>query len=325
MSSPVPEKTYTLEVLSNSDDLPPGQWPWQSIFNTTAFFKLHTRERRGYYFSYLDANTRELVAVAHFAEMSPGVFVSPPRGTFGGYEGASAELSVLERFVAEVEKFLQQAGARSLLVTLKPFCHDVAGVSNLYNVLARQGYRATSCDLTYALPILPGELIDRMQRNNQKKVRKCQRDGFLFGVCATPEEYHAAYSVIAANREAKGYSISMTFTQLMQMREVFPDKMHFFHVTQAGKVIAGSVCLAISPRVFYVFYWGDLPGYETFSPVVLLAGGIHDYARERGFTLMDAGISTLESIPNHGLIRFKENLGFESSLKLGFRKEFTHA
>jgi hypothetical protein len=323
MSGPIPEKTYALEVTSSTEELSLEPQPWQSIFNTAAFFRLHTRDRRGFYFRYFDGATRELLAVAHFAEMAPGVFVSPPRGTFGGYESATAELPLLESFIAGVEAFLRDAGARRLSVTLKPVCHDESGISSLYNVLARLGYQANGFDLTYALPILPGELIDRMQRNNQKRVRKCQREGFTFGVCATPEEYRAAYDVIAVNRTTKGIPLTMGYDQLMVMHDTFPGKMHFFHVTHAGKVIAGSVCLAVSARVFYIFYWGDLPGYETYSPVVLLASGIHDYARERGFALMDAGISTADNLPNHGLIRFKEKLGFQSSLKLGFQKELS--
>jgi hypothetical protein len=325
MSGPIPEKNYTLEVSSSRDELHLEPQPWHSIFNASAFFRLHARERNGYYFRCLRAETRELLAVAHFTESSPGIFVSPLRGTFGGYEGATAELPMLEGFVAGVESHLRQAGARSLVVTLKPFCHDEAGVSNLYNVLARAGYQATTYDLTYALSIMPGDLIDRMERNNQKKVRKCQREGFAFNVCTTPAMCREAYEVIVVNRATKGIPVTMTYDQLVVMQDMFPGKMHFFNVAHESKVIAGSVCLAISPRVFYIFYWGDLPGYETFSPVVLLAGGIHDYARERGFELMDAGISTAGNIPNHGLIRFKEKLGFVSSLKLGFRKVLADA
>lgn len=325
MSDPILDKNYLLKVTSSGEELRQDDQPWHSIFNSEKFFALHTQDRRGYYFRYRNAATNELVAVAHYAETAPGVFVSPARGTFGGYESAASEIPMLERFVSDVENYLFQAGARSLMVTLKPLCHDGSGGSNLYNLLARAGYRATGYDLSYVLPTKPGELIERMQRNNQKKMRKCEREGFVFNICTTPADCLAAYEAVAVNRTTKGIPLTMSYEQLMVMHDMFPGKMHFFNVTHAQKIIAGSICLAITSEVFYIFYWGDLPGYETYSPVVLLASGIHDFAREQGFALVDAGTSTVGNVPNHGLIRFKEKLGFEASLKFVFQKELTHA
>jgi len=325
MNDDVLKNKNVLDVYSNGEDIPCAQLPWQSIFNTKTFFLLHALGNRGYYFRYTDAASGNLVAATHFTETAPGRFVSPFRGTFGGYDVADPNLSLLEAFVVEVEKCLGQIGAHFVAVTLRPFSHNPAGISNLYNVLVRLGYQVCSHELSYTQPVLDNELVDRMQRNNQKRLRKCLRENFIFNVSADAVARRAAYDVIAVNRANKGYSISMTFEQVMEMDTLFPSRMHFFNVTHNGKTVAGSVCIAIDPKTLYVFYWGDLPGYETFSPIVLLANGIYDYAKKLGFLLLDVGTSTLNGMPNHGLIRFKENLGFASSLKLGFQKELSNA
>jgi predicted N-acyltransferase len=176
-------------------------------------------------------------------------------------------------------------------------------------------------DLSYALRIDARPMIDRMQRNNQKKLRKCQREGFVVAKAETPKDQWDAYEAVAVNRRSRGYQISMTYEQLEDLAQRFPGRVHYFFVKHRANVIAGAVCIAVSRQVLYVFYWGDIPGYEIFSPVVMLAQAIHDFAKDAGFSVLDVGRSTDDSVPNVGLIRFKEKLGFEASLKLTFKKQ----
>ena len=85
-------------------------------------------------------------------------------------------------------------------------------------------------------------------------------------------------------------------------------------------MIAASICIAVDNAVFYVFYWGEIDGYQNPSPIPFLAQGLYCHCQENGFRLMDVGTATVEGNPNHGLIRFKRSLGLEESLKLTFSK-----
>jgi lipid II:glycine glycyltransferase (peptidoglycan interpeptide bridge formation enzyme) len=49
--------------------------------------------------------------------------------------------------------------------------------------------------------------------------------------------------------------------------------------------------------------------------------GVYNFAQKQGFRILDLGISSENSLPNYGLIRFKENLGSYSALKLSFEKQ----
>jgi hypothetical protein len=72
--------------------------------------------------------------------------------------------------------------------------------------------------------------------------------------------------------------------------------------------------------MLYIFYCGDLPGYEKLSPVSLITQSIYDYARAKGFSLLGIGTSTKQGIPSSGLRGFKRELGCVESLKLAFVK-----
>ena len=112
----------------------------------------------------------------------------------------------------------------------------------------------------------------------------------------------------------------MTYGGIEQMVTTFPDRLVFFGVFAGRDMIASSICIRLSPTVLYVFYWGDLPGWEEYSPVSLLAMTIYDYARRNGYLQLDLGTSTIDGVPNYGLINFKREMGCQESLKLTFIK-----
>ena len=320
------EKQFTLQVATKASEVPQIiDDSWCSLFNTPEFYATHAIDHQAYFFSLRDEASQMIVGRSHFAEFSPGHFASPLRGTFGGIEAVTNDLAMLEQFIRDIENHFIFIGAKSLQLALIPFAHKPAFSSCLTNTLVRLGYKIELFDLNYSMVVLAGNLVDRMDRNKQTRLRKCQREGMSFSLCQSPNQCRAAYDAILANRESKGYQLSMSYDQIANMANTFSNRFKFFTITHHSIIIAGAVCIAISSNVLYVFYWGDVPGYETFSPVVLLADGIYTFAQKNGFSILDAGRSTDLSVPNIGLIRFKEELGFEASLKLTVKKSFEYA
>ena len=147
-----------------------------------------------------------------------------------------------------------------------------------------------------------------------------EREGLLTGplpITALPE----VHATLSANRAAKGLAMSMSLPDLQTMAGRFPEAMSLFGCRDAERLIAAALCLRLSADVLYVFYWGDLPGHETFSPVVPLAAAIYGHCQQAGIRLLDVGASTLDVVPNFGLLQFKRGLGFTESLKLRMQKE----
>ena len=85
--------------------------------------------------------------------------------------------------------------------------------------------------------------------------------------------------------------------------------MLFFGAFDGSKMIASSICVKVNSSVLYVFYWGDLSGYEHLSPVTLLAQCIYDYAQQARFTLVDFGTATRGGVPIYSLLNFKREIG----------------
>jgi hypothetical protein len=114
--------------------------------------------------------------------------------------------------------------------------------------------------------------------------------------------------------------MSMSLQQLQQMMTAFPETIVLFGVPHNGELAAAGLCLRLGRGILYVFYWGDKPGYDTYSPVVQIASAAYRYCQQQGLDLLDVGTSTVDSEANHGLVRFKRSLGFAESLKVCMTK-----
>ncbi len=294
---------------------------WVSIFNTRRFFDMHSADRNAIYLAMQDEENPSLQAVVHLTETDKCEYVSPYRGTYGGHEFSRIDIRFIEQVLQETEKAALAQGAKKITLTNAPYSHDFAMSSCCYNALHRAGYSISGQELNHSIPVTEQPLMAKINRANQKRWRKCDREGFVFTEERDIAGFRKVYEVIRENRAANGIQISMTFEGLMEMHMNFPGKVHFFSCTHQGKMAAGAVCIVIRPDILYVFYWGDVAGYEQYSPVVYVAEKLYSFAMGAGFKLLDIGISTLQGVPNYGLIKFKEAMGFQASLKLTFSKE----
>ena len=74
-----------------------------------------------------------------------------------------------------------------------------------------------------------------------------------------------AYQVIVKNRKNRNFPITMKWSALEKMLDLFKTKMVFFGVYDQGQLIASAICINVTQSILYVFYWGDVPGYETLA------------------------------------------------------------
>lgn len=291
-----------------------------SLFHLPAFHALHRSERPGGYFELFDG--RQVRASIHFTALDDGTWRSPARGTFGGlWAGPELGLAELQSFLGQVDARLLAAGAQRAEVLPMPQVHDPVGFARSVYLFRALGYGVESCDLNHSLDVDERPLAERMSYGNRKRLNKCLREGLAAQELAAPE-LTQVYDALAANRQSKGYQLSMTLPQVQDMAERFSDRVVLFGVPTAGVLAAAALCFRLSKDILYVFYWGDRPGFATQSPVVALAECIYRFCQTHGIRLLDVGTSTLDRVPNYGLIQFKGGLGFSESLKIRLAKTF---
>ena len=291
-----------------------------SLFHSAPFHRLHAATD-GLFFEWAVAG--QVHASIHFTPGPGGLWRSPARGTFAGYAWRDGfGLDQLFAFHEAVMARLTGEGARRVEILTAPMAHDSQAFSQQSYLLRSRGFHISRCDLNQSLVLDARSLSERMTYGNLKRLRKCEREGLL--ATALPyTQLPAVYDTLAANRAAKGNSMSMTLPALEDMAARFPDAVHLFGCHAGTELAAAALCLRLSADVLYVFYWGDRPGYSQLSPVVTLANAIHDHGRALGVRQIDVGTSTVDTEPNFGLLQFKRGLGFTESLKLQFTRELS--
>jgi len=289
------------------------------IFNESRYFLLHKNSNSDVYAQLLRSTDKKVFATISFYEAEPKIYSSPAKGTFGGVScNNPVEINILEIFIKHLLNYMKLNGAIKINILLPPLIHNLPFNSIILNILIRLGFVIKNHELGYIMEVDKISFIEKISYGSQKKIKQCIRDGFL----ATQEKHiniTKIYSVIKESRERLGIKVSLTLNELNQMISIFPDKFHLFSISKAANLdqtYAAAVCIALTDKILYVFYWGDINNKSTYSPIVLLAQYIYTFCQNNGFNYLDAGVSTLQGEPNYGLMQFKKNLGFMESIKI---------
>ncbi|MDB5443572.1 MAG: hypothetical protein JWP86_3302 [Phenylobacterium sp.] len=244
-----------------------------------------------------------------------GQWSSPVTGAFGGlaaecHPPAAVVFSVVE---AATTWLRGEPSAISASIRLPPDGLDQPGAAVLENALHRAGWRLGQADINHHLVVgSPASFRAGLGETKRKGLRRLEHSGATAGEAGL-EASRTIYDTIAENRLSVGHPMTMSWPQVEALAAAFPDHVQFFAAERGGTVLAGAICLRVTPNCLYVFYWGERPEFRKESPVTALADGLVAHAHELGIAILDVGVSTAHSAPNAGLIAFKESLGCRAS------------
>ena len=304
--------------------MPEGpEYTWCDLFQTRRYFRLHL-SGRDRYFVLRRQRENEVIAAIHFSEVEPGHFRSPRRATYGGPAIAVEKAGeVAEPFLRMVCAQLRTEGVSEVSLVCAPEAHEPVRSTGLRAALQTLGFEVREDAPNHVIPVDATDLAAKMAYNNRKRLRKCKMAGFRFSGVAEASHRRIIYDTILANRQARGFNLSMSWPEIETMIREFPKSVEFYAVSDGGQVAAGAICLILNPRILYVLFWGHLQEFDSYSPVTMLAAGIYDRCQEGRIKLMDLGTS-VQTVPGEitELMRFKERLGAEVSAKQTYYRKF---
>ena len=225
--------------------------------------------------------------------------------------------------LAALDSYARDRGWRSLRFTLPPFFYDADVLSAWANAFFRAGFSCETLDLNYSLDLKSLDLAhyeSGLAPNTRRNLRIAGGSDLSFLRCETEAEVRAAYAVIAENRAAKGYPLRMTLDQVLATLKIVPHDL--FLVRRSGEDIAAAMVYHVRDQIAQVIYCGDRPGFGEYKPVNYLSYQLLCYYSARGFSWLDIGPSTENSVPNYGLCSFKESIGCTRAPKLTLCKRY---
>jgi len=243
--------------------------------------------------------------------------LSPLRATFGGIEAATdVPDEALDALLDGVEKWAISQKLSAIRLTQWPFAYAPELAIRIGHRLKAGGYhlifteKNQHLDLTRELPL---------HDSARRRFGKAEGAGFVFQLWENPD-WETTHAFVQAARTRKGLPLSLTALELRRLGENFPEELFVFTVRDGTTLAALGVVIRLNARILYHFLPADAGEYLSFSPTIFLNLNLADWARQRGYGLLDLGISTHHGVPNEGLLRFKANLGAEVSGKTSFIK-----
>jgi len=243
-------------------------------------------------------------------------YKSPFGSVWGLKELTNEQLDFLIRQILSWCKELELA---ELIIKGYPFCYDTQNSALLINSLTTNGFQLEAVEINQHIEVGGKDFIQKIIKFEQKKLRKCKREGFTFRICSQ-ESLKEAYGLIRSVRKQKGYPVTMEYFDLKRMFEQFPDNYVLFAAYNHNQMIATSVSIKINDKILYNFYHGHDTKYNHFSPILLVLEGIYSYCLKHNIEIIDLGISSDHSKVNPGLYQFKKNIGALESQKITFSK-----
>ena len=285
------------------------------FFFSTDFFNYYSRSNFDFYFELLQINNNKIRSVfpLYFYENN---YYSPLKGTYSGvYCEEDLDLEVLENFIIKCISYTRNKNSfENIYVKLPPLIHDLTGVSKLLNIFLRHNFKIKNFEINHHLKVTNKKYEQFLSKGNLKKLKISEKkyiideDNF--------SKIEELYNVLEINRKSKGNKLSINLDDLKNFTKKFIKNIKIFSVINNNAIIAAAYCIQLSKKILYVFYWGELPIFKSDSPVVYLSKCIYEYSKNKNIEIIDVGTSSVDNIPNHGLVRFKNRIGYKESLKI---------
>ncbi len=202
-----------------------------------------------------------------------------------------------------------------------PTFYDCSFLSKLHNSMLRNDYQIEECDLNYQFRLTGNtEYRELLHRNARKNLNHALGEDLQLFHCNQKEEKEEAYHIIAANRKGKGYTLRMTYEQIMNTVQY--TNHDFFLLKNKDISVASAIIFQVTKNCYQVIYWGNIEEAGQVRPMNYMAYRLYSYYLEKGIEFLDIGPSTENGVPNYGLCEFKESIGCEVASKYTFVKKY---
>ncbi len=210
-----------------------------------------------------------------------------------------------------------------IYITLPPGFYAESHIANLQNALYNNDFKLDKFDVNYHYNMyqFTDNYCNDIDIKARQKLKASLKMNLSFQKIEEEIDIINAYSIIKANREAKGYPLHMSLEDVLKTIKIVPADV--FIVKNADEFcIASAFIFNVTTNIVLVVYWGNLPGTEYLKPMNYLAYKIFEYYKLHNKKIVDIGPSTENSIPNYGLCDFKQGIGCDTSIKMSFCLKF---
>ena len=140
-----------------------------------------------------------------------------------------------------------------------------------------------------------------------------------FGPAKDSAHWVACYELLGQTKRRRGAEMRFSLEYLMRLRKLFGDRIAMYRLALGGELVAAALVYRVRPEWDCLIAWGDDLRHRDRQVMNVMAFHLIRTAVAEGVRLLDLGISSVDGVPDDGLIRFKRSIGATTGLRLDFR------
>ncbi|NMM48636.1 hypothetical protein [Marinigracilibium pacificum] len=305
---------WSFDIIDGRQQLDLGQF---SLFETDRYLNCKT----SYSIRLILRKGEELFGHISFT-IQDDVLISGYRASYGGfYLRSFPGTEVLRSFVEQAITIANQTHCKKIIIRQPPefIYREVTPWVNA--LLKEQGFGLTDMKIHHHLDLKDEQLFQKYLKGKHGNRLK-NVDSFEL-VEKPSTEWEEFYDYIRAERDRKGYKLSLTREQLEEQVKCMPDDHVFYELVNKENhdVVVKCVSLKINEDLIYNFYPAYSPGYSNVSPYVVFLFHQARNLKSNSYNFIDLGTSMNEDFIQNDLADFKSSIGGKPSVQLNWLKE----
>jgi hypothetical protein len=153
----------------------------------------------------------------------------------------------------------------------------------------------------------------------RRTLRQGLSSGMTFGVAETRAEWAECYDLLTETKQRRGADLKISLDYVLGLKAKFGDRIIMHRLTVSNELAGAALVYRVASRWKYLVAWGDDLRHRHRNVNNVMAYQLTRAAIAEGVDLVDIGISSVEGVPDDGLIQFKRSIGGAVGLRINFR------
>ncbi len=213
-------------------------------------------------------------------------------------------------------------GIREIRVRARP-AYFGANEAAVEFALLSLGASTESCEISlgidpwrYASPEEYAATLDASARNT---LNQGLRAGMAFIAADAAADWAICYDLLAKAKQRRGVQLKISLDYLLTLHGIFGKRIAMHRLVRDNALAAAALVYRVAPDWECVVAWGDdLSHRESKAMNVMVFHLVRRAITER-VAIIDLGISSVDGVPDDGLIHFKRSVGGITGLRTNFR------
>jgi len=216
---------------------------------------------------------------------------------------------------------------KKIVIRLPPYFYSKS-IEILSFILEKNGFTITNNALWQMIDLKGYEsklcYEASLKHSARKVLKKVNPQNIIFKEIekVNHNEIILAHDLINQNRKSLGTEMKYSSSYLIDLMSNFEDQVKIFSIKIDSRLVAAAICHKTKENILYVASWGDYGHSLEYSPMYKFASELVGYCLENNFDYLDFGVSSDKDNLNLNLLKFKQNIGCETTLQKTYALDF---